>query len=134
MRDHVLADLGVGLPWGSPGDYLLLLYLGMGLFLLPALLKLLRRDRPSAWMFAAGAFLAGVSVLADSLDMRTMALATERLEQSLEEVVETLAGSLLAGSLLLYFGGRLARLARIHDRPLGPGVHQRCQAGGFGRG
>jgi phosphoglycerate dehydrogenase-like enzyme len=54
--------------------------------------------------------------------------------QSLEEVVETLAGSLLAGSLLLYFCGRPARLARIHDRPLRPGAHHGPQAGAFGSG
>ena len=134
IRDNVLADFGVGLPWGSPGDYLLLLYLGAGVFLLPALLKLLRSERPSAGMFVAGAFLAGLSVFADSLDVRTMAPSTERLEQSLEEVVETLAGSLLAGSLLLYFAGRLARLARNRRRPLGGDAHVGTRAGALGSG
>jgi hypothetical protein len=63
-----------------------------------------------------------------------MAPATERLEQSLEEVVETLAGSLLAGSLLLYFSGRLARLATIRHDPRGPGAHDGTRAGALGRG
>jgi hypothetical protein len=122
LRDNVLADLGVGLPWGSPGDYVLLLYLGAGLSLLPAVLEPLRSDRPAVGLFAAGVVLAALSVLADSFDVRAMAPATERLEQSLEEVVEALAGSLLAGALLLYFSGRLARLARVGGRRLAPSL------------
>lgn len=122
LRDNVLADFGFGLPWGAPGDYLLLLYLAAGLFLLPILLERLRSDPLALGMFAAGAVLAAVSVLADSLDVRAMSPATERLEQSLEEVVEALAGSLFIASLFLYLAGNLARLTDVDKTALAPTV------------
>jgi hypothetical protein len=67
-------------------------------------------------MFVFGVVLAAAAVLADSLDVNAMALARERLQQSLEEVVEAVAGSLLAGSLLVYFADQLARLAGLATR------------------
>jgi hypothetical protein len=120
LRDNLLADVGVALPWGAPGDYLLLVYLAVGLVLVPALIELLRIDRLAVLMFVFGVLLAAIAVLADSLDASAMTPETERLEQSLEEVVEVTAGSLLAGSLLLYLAGRLERLARAD---LSPGLH-----------
>ena len=122
LRDNVLADLGVGLPWGAPGDYLLLLYLAAGLLLLPALLELFRSDRPSTGMFVTGVCLAAAAVLADSLDVRSAAPGTERLAQSVEEVVEALAGSLLAGALLHYLSGRLVRLVAMGSSTCAPRV------------
>ena len=113
LRDNLLADVGVALPWGAPGDYLLLLYLGAALVLLPVFVALLRSDRLALGMFAAGVVLSAIVVLADSLDVRAMAPATERLEQSLEEVLEAVAGSLLAGSLLVHFAEKLARLVKL---------------------
>jgi hypothetical protein len=110
LRDNVLADFGVGLPWGGPGDYLLLLYLGAGLALLPALLELLRSDRLAVASFALGVGLAAAAVLADSVDVRTMGPRTERLAQTTEEVVETLAASLFGVALFLYLAQRLAWL------------------------
>jgi hypothetical protein len=115
LRDNLLADVGIALPWGAPGDYLLLLYLAAALALLPVFVALLRGDRLALGMFAAGVVLAAIVVLADSLDVRAMTPATERLEQSLEEVLEALAGSLLAGSLLVHFSARLARLVELPD-------------------
>jgi hypothetical protein len=82
LRDNFLAGLGVGLPWGAPGDYLLLLYIAAAIVLLPALFELLRNDRLAVVTFAFGVGLAAVSALADSVDVRAMGLRAERLEQS----------------------------------------------------
>ncbi|MGH3031694.1 MAG: hypothetical protein ACRDNE_13220 [Gaiellaceae bacterium] len=111
VRDNALAGLGLGLPWGSPGDYLLVAYLGAALLFLPRLLRLLRllREEPAALrFFAAGALLAASAVSADTLDVERMSPATERLEQTLEEVVEAVSASLLAAALFLVLYGRLA--------------------------
>jgi hypothetical protein len=102
---------GRGLPWGGPGDYLLLLYLAAGVALLPALLELLRSDWLAVASFALGVGLAAAAVLADSVDVRTMGSRTERLAQSAEEVVETLAASLFEVAIFLYLAQRLAWLA-----------------------
>lgn len=120
LRDNLLADVGVALPWGAPGDYLLLLYLGAALTLLPSFVALLLGDRLALGMFAAGVVLSAIVVLADSLDVRAMTPATERLEQSLEEVLEAVAGSLLAGSLLVHFSARLARLVKLPELDRAP--------------
>lgn len=113
LRDNFLADVGVALPWGAPGDYVLLLYLAVALVLLPRFVTLLRGDRLALGMFAAGVALSAIVLVADSFDVQAMALATERLEQSLEEVLEAVAGSLLAGALLVYFAEKLARVVEL---------------------
>ena len=134
LRDNVLADVGIALPWGAPGDYLLLLYLAAALALLPVFVALLRGDRLALGMFAAGVVLAAIVVLADSLDVRAMTPATERLEQSLEEVLEAVAGSLLAGALLVHLSARLALLVELRT-PIGPsrqsGRSRAAPAGGL---
>ena len=120
LRDKLLADVGLALPWGAPGDYLLLLYLGVALVLLPRFVTLLRGDRLALGMFAAGVVLAAVVLVADSFNVQAMALATERLEQSLEEVLETVADSLLAGALLVHFAERLARHVELPELDRAP--------------
>ena len=113
LRDNVLAETGVGLPWGSPGDYLLVLFLLASLFLLPSLFRLLRAHRAALVFFAAGALLAAGVVAVDTIDVRSMSTRTERLEQTVEEIVEGVAAALLAAGLFLALSARLAALATM---------------------
>jgi hypothetical protein len=117
LRDNVLADAGVGLPWGSPGDYVLLVFLLASLVLLPGLLRLLRRHRPAFRFFLGGVVLAALVVAADTLDVGSMSLRTERVEQTLEEVVEGVAGALFAAGLFLMVATRLAPLHGVRAEP-----------------
>jgi hypothetical protein len=116
LRDNALSRLGLGLPWGSPGDYLLVAYLGAGLLLLPRLLRLLREEPAAFRFFAAGALLAASAVSADTLDVERMSPAAERLEQTLEEVVEAVSASLLAAALFLVLYRRLAERSTVSAR------------------
>lgn len=115
LRDNVLADFGVALPWGAPGDYLLLVFLLASLLVLPRLLRLLARDRPAFAFFAAGVALTLLVVAADTLDVKAMSVRTERLEQTIEEVVEALAAALFAGGLFLALAARLEPLAHVRQ-------------------
>ena len=110
LRDNVLAPAGGGLPWGSPGDYLLLAALLASIPVLRRLVALLRAHPHALGFFAAGVGLAVVAVAADTVDVEAMAVRVERIEQTLEEVVEALAASLLAAGLFLSLAGMLARL------------------------
>jgi hypothetical protein len=116
LRDNALSRLGLGLPWGSPVDYLLVAYLGAGLLLLPRLLRLLREEPAAFRFFAAGALLAASAVSADTLDVERMSPAAERLEQTLEEVVEAVSASLLAAALFLVLYRRLAERSTVSAR------------------
>lgn len=110
LRDNVLADLGVALPWGSPGDYVLVVFLAGSLLVLPRLVRLLRRNPPALPFFGAGILLTVVAIAADTVDPTAMSVDVERVEQTLEEVVEALAASLLAAGLFLTLTARLAVL------------------------
>ena len=116
LRDNALAGLGLGLPWGSPGDYLLVAYLGAALVLLPHLLRLLREEPAAFRFFVAGALLAAIAVSADTFDVERMSPAAERLEQTLEEVVEITSASFLAAALFLILYRRLAERRAVSAR------------------
>lgn len=104
VRDGVLAPRDVRvpfLPWVAPGDFLVLLIAVTGLAVLPLVLPGLRGDRSAQVLFAAGVGLAALAVGTDSVDPATWSIEVERVQQSLEEVVELAAGLCLLGAVLL---------------------------------
>lgn len=107
VRDGLLAGYGTPVPWGAPGDYLLLLYALPLLAALPGLTRLLRPTRPALTLFGAGVVLAGSAVLADTVDVGAMTPAAERVAQSVEEAVEGVADALMAGGLFVRLCARL---------------------------
>lgn len=111
LRDAYLAPTGVGLPWGSPGDVVLVGYALAGLAFLPLVLRLLSADRLARSLLVAGVALTAAVVAADSRDVESMSTAFERLEQTLEEVAEGVAGALLAAGLMVHLAQHLVELA-----------------------
>jgi hypothetical protein len=107
VRDGLLAGYGTPVPWGAPGDYLLLLYAVPLLAALPGLARLLRPTRAALVLFGSGVVLAGLTVLADTVDIGAMTPATERIAQSVEETVEGVADALITGGLLVRLCARL---------------------------
>jgi len=53
--------------------------------------------------------LAGIAVISDTFDVNRMTLAAERLQQSLEEVVEALASACFAASMTVALLPRLSQ-------------------------
>lgn len=103
LRDAVLAPAGIRLPllsWMAPGDFVLLGYALAGLALLPAALRTVPGDRQGRRLFLAGVTLSALAVAADTVDVKSLPLAVERLEQSVEELVELAGGILLLLALL----------------------------------
>jgi hypothetical protein len=110
IRDGVLAPRGVSvpfLPWVAPGDFLVLMLGCAGLAFLPVVMRVLAPDPPARRLFVAGTLLAMVAVGVDSIDPSTWSLSAERLQQSLEEVVELAAGLCFWGAVTLRLLGLL---------------------------
>jgi hypothetical protein len=104
IRDGVLAPRGIRapfLPWVAPGDFLVMAIALAGLAVLPLVLPGLRGDRTAQVLFTVGVGLAGIAVGTDSIDPATWSLQAERVQQSLEEVVELAAGLCLLGAVLM---------------------------------
>jgi uncharacterized membrane protein YidH (DUF202 family) len=104
VRDGVLAPRGIRvpfLPWVAPGDFLVMAIAVTGLAVLPLALRGLSGDRTARVLFLLGVALAAIAVGTDSIDPATWSLQAERVQQSLEEVVEVTAGLCLLGAVLL---------------------------------
>lgn len=109
LRDGVLAPRDVTvpfLPWVGPGDFLLLAVGVVGLAVLPVVLRALGPDAGARRALLVGVALAVVAVGMDSIDPSSWTTGAERVEQTVEEVIE-LASAL---SLLCAVGLRLLGL------------------------
>jgi len=97
VRDNILAPRGIRAPlltWVGPGDFILLAYAVVGLFVLWRVIPVLREVPRARMLFLAGVLCAAVAVGADSIDPARYSVSGERLEQTVEEVVELTSGVL----------------------------------------
>jgi hypothetical protein len=120
VRDGYLAPRDVRvpfLPWVGAGDFLVLLLALVGLALLPAVWRLVRTDRWSRSSLLVGVGLAVVAVGVDSVDPATWTVAAERVQQSLEEVVELASALALLGAVVLRLVTVLEELLAEADPP-----------------
>lgn len=95
IRDGLLAprDISVPfLPWIAPGDFLILGVALVGLLLLPMVLRAVRVDPGARVALLVGVALSVLTVGVDSIDPSTWTVQEERLQQTLEEVLELWAG------------------------------------------
>lgn len=128
VRDGYLAPRDVRMPlltWIAPGDFLLLLVGVVGLALLPVVVRSLREDRWAVGLLAVGVAISCVTVGMDSIDPHTWSVAAERVQQTLEEVLEFGAGLAFLGAVGLRLLGLLVQLTeRVHpalaDREVEP--------------
>ncbi len=124
VRDRILAPRGITvpfLPWVAPGDFLILAVAAVGLALLPMVWRAVRPDPAAGRALLLGVTLAVLAVASDSVDPSTWSVQGERIQQSLEEVVE-LAGGLafLAAVWLRLLGLLEPALAPAAVRPASP--------------
>ena len=108
LRDRVLAPRGVSLPfvpWGEPGDVVLVVVAIVGLALLGPVLRVVADDPVALRWFVAGVILAVVAVALDTLPIESYQLRNEIRFQSGEEAVE-LAGAACFLSAMLHLASR----------------------------
>ncbi|MFB6357404.1 MAG: hypothetical protein ABEJ65_12935 [bacterium] len=110
IRNNFLESLGWKLPWGAAGDFLLVIYMIIGLALLPVFLKLFKSQRVTFYLFITGVGFAGISVVMDSFNIEKMGKATLRFEQSLEQILQVEASSFFATAVLLVLINEIKQL------------------------
>lgn len=120
LRDGVLAPRGVTipfLPWVGPGDFLLLAVGLVGLAVLPMVWRAIGPDAGARRALLVGVGLAVVAVGMDSIDPTTWTTSVERVEQTVEEVIELASALALLAAVALHLLGRLdaAVSAARHD-------------------
>lgn len=116
VRDGFLAPRDVRvpfLPWVGPGDFLILGVAVIGLAALPFVWRAFAPDRAARTALVVGVVLAVVAVGADSIDPARWSVGAERLEQTLEEVVELGSGLALTCAIGLRLLGELG--TRLHS-------------------
>lgn len=103
LRDRVLAPRGINLPfipWGEPGDIVLVVVAIVGLVGLRSVLRVMAVDRRAHTWFVAGVVLAVIAVALDTLPIESYQLRNEIYLQSGEEAIELAAATCFLSSLL----------------------------------
>ncbi|MCM1988990.1 hypothetical protein [Oceanirhabdus seepicola] len=106
IRDGFLAPKGIKIPlffWTSAGDFILLVFMVIGLLMLPKILKLFRERKTALIFFIIGIFFAVTAILMDSLNVHEMSIEFLRVEQFIEEIFETTGMLFFLNSLFLLF-------------------------------
>lgn len=109
VRDNILAPNNIRLIffWVSPGDIVLLILALAGLIFLFFLIRQFRERTAAMRVFLAAAAVSAVAVIIDSFDFTQMTVQELRLEQFIEEMVETTAMLLYVTSMYLMLTGKL---------------------------
>ncbi|HEY8529166.1 MAG TPA: hypothetical protein VIL22_05750 [Paenibacillaceae bacterium] len=108
IRDRFLKPTGIRLlPWMEEGDWLIPLYALAGLAAAWGIWRLLGVRPASRRFFAAALVMAFCGAALDTVDIRSLDPAAERLLQSVEEIVEALAMTAFLSAFLLALAARL---------------------------
>lgn len=111
IRDHFLKPTGIKLlPWMEAGDWIILLYMIVGLAAVWGIWRLLGESRVARVFFVVALAIAAVAVGMDTLDIRSMDKSSERLLQSIEEILETIAMTSFLSAYLCVWMGRIRSL------------------------
>ena len=106
IRDKILAPNNIRIPflfWIAPGDFILLIFLVIGIFIVPQVLGLFKVRKLAYYCFLIGVGLSAAVVIVDSIEVKQMSVEFQRLEQFVEEIVETIAMLLFMNSFFLMF-------------------------------
>ena len=103
IRDRILIPHDVRIPLlpVGPGDFILLIYMAIGLASLRWLLPLWQAHRGARRRFIAGVAVAAFAILLDAYDIHDTSLAFQRFEQTLEECLELIAQVLFLQGVLV---------------------------------
>jgi hypothetical protein len=104
------ANIRIPLPWVGPGDFILLIYLILGLGFVFYIYQILK-ERKSVWVwFCIGLALSTLAVAIDSFDVAMMTLSQERFFQSVEEIIESVAMLSMWSSFILMSSTYIGKL------------------------
>lgn len=113
VRDTLLSSHNIKLPvffWTSAGDFILLLFAAVGIPLLPRIISLFSGRKSAKICFLAGVLFSVIAVILDSFDVEGFSIRIQRIEQFVEEILETAGMVFFLNALFLMFTDYLARL------------------------
>lgn len=92
IRDGFLVPLDISIPLlpVGVGDFILLIYMIVGLIMLKWMLPILSNKRARN-RFLAGVVVAVLAVIFDAYDVHRLSVSAQRLEQTIEEILELIA-------------------------------------------
>ncbi|MBA1335132.1 MAG: hypothetical protein HPY66_0754 [Firmicutes bacterium] len=113
VRDAILSPRNIKLPiffWTSAGDFILLLFAAAGILLLPRMIGLFSGRKSAKICFLTGVLFSAIAVILDSFNVEGFSIHIQRIEQFVEEILETTGMVFFLNALLLVFMDYLARL------------------------
>lgn len=121
IRDNLLAPRKVNLtifPWTSDGDYVLLVFLLIGLLFLPLIFKLIKQRKSSFILFILALIFSASAILLDSFNFHQSNITFARMMMTLEELLETTGMLLFLNSLflLLTYYSKELKTTYIHSK------------------
>jgi hypothetical protein len=124
VRDRFLKPTGMKLlPWMEAGDLLIPFYMLCGLAATWGIWKLIGSRRGARLFLVSGIILSAVAVSMDTIDIRSLNVGTERILQSVEEGLETLAmTSFLSAFLCVWVGKIRSLLPAVKEDSVRPGM------------
>jgi hypothetical protein len=93
IRDHILIPHHISIPLLpiGPGDFILLIYMVVGLALLPWFFAIFKAHKKALVRFLCGVAVAVFAVMLDAYDWHQASLDVQRFEQTIEEIFELIA-------------------------------------------
>jgi hypothetical protein len=108
IRDRFLKPTGIKLlPWMEAGDWVIPIYMVCGLAAVWGIWQLFEGRGTSRRFFVGALLLSVCAVMMDTIDVRSLDIGSERLLQSIEEVLETLAMTAFLSAFLWVWMGKL---------------------------
>jgi len=117
LRDKFFARRNLKMPsfyWTSSGDFVLLIYLVLGLAGLPLVINLFKARRSSLILLMTAVLLGIVIIVTDSINTAHMTRQARTIEQFVEEIVET-------GSMVLFLNSFFLMSTHYLGQLLHPG-------------
>ncbi|HBN84767.1 MAG TPA: hypothetical protein DDZ89_13085 [Clostridiales bacterium] len=104
--------------WTDTGDFVLITVLLIALLFLPVYLKIFKERKSSLILFLVGLGFSVLAIVMDSIHVKGYSMEFQRLEQYVEEVLETFAMLFFLNSLFLMFTHLVKQYAIIKKKTL----------------
>lgn len=121
IRDLFLAPNGLKFPlffWTPPGDFILLLICFISLAFVPFIYKLLKKRKLALLFFKFAFILTLIAVILDSMEWKTYSIQIQRIEQFVEEIIETIAMLFYLNSFFVMFTPYLKNLENSYNEKI----------------
>ncbi len=118
IRDKILAPNNLDISlffWTSSGDYILLIIMFIGLLTLPFIIRTFREKFSALLCFISAIIVSATAIIIDSITHEGMSIEAQRMEQFIEEILETTGMMLFLSSFFLLSIHYLAAIIQYNN-------------------